>query len=171
MQELYIPMERLAILKERKNMLAGLEKSLRCKINVDMHGGIGIEGEAFEEYLARNVLYAFGRGFDIKSAELLLDENYYFSHINITDYANSKNRIKIIKARLIGSEGRAKKYIETVSSAKVSIYGDTVSFIGSMEQIKEATAAVKTIIEGGSHKLAYRRMEATHRKNKTDIFA
>lgn len=170
MQELYIPMERLAILKERKSILVGLEKSLRCKISIEVHGGVTIDGEAFEEYLARNVLYAFGRGFDIKSAELLLDENYYFSYLNIKDYVNSKNRIKVIKARLIGSEGRAKKYIETVSSAKVSVYGDTVSFIGSIEQIKEATAAAKTIIEGGSHKLAYKRMEATHRKNKKDIF-
>ena len=55
MQELYIPMERLAILKERKNMLAGLEKSLRCKINVDMHGGIGTGYNTFYGRTARLV--------------------------------------------------------------------------------------------------------------------
>ncbi len=170
MQELYIPKERLAILKEKKAIVSRLEKTLKCKISVDVHGSIVIEGTPFEEYQARNVLYAFGRGFDMKFAELLLGDDYYFSYLDINDYVNSKNRIRTVKSRLIGSEGRAKRYIEEVSAAKVSVYGDTVSFIGTIEQVKEATTAARTIIEGGSHRLAYRKMEAAHRKNNNDMF-
>ena len=52
--------------------------------------------------------------------------------------------------------------------AHISIYGDTVSMIGDITQISEAETAINTIIDGGTHRTAYLRMEAMHRKNKQD---
>ncbi len=50
----------------------------------------------------------------------------------------------------------------------MSVYGDTVSFIGTIDEINEAETAVNTLIDGGTHRLAYTRMEAAHRKNKEE---
>ncbi len=98
-----------------------------------------------------------------------LNENdYYFSSVDLGQFVSSDKRMKQVKARIIGEEGRTKRYIEDVSGAKMSVYGDTVSFIGTIEEINEAETAVNTLIEGGTHRLAYKRMEAAHRKNKIE---
>jgi ribosomal RNA assembly protein len=112
------------------------------------------------------MLQAFGRGFDIETACKLNDMDYYFASIDLEQLVNSEKRKKQVKARIIGREGRTKKYIEEVSGAKISIYGDTASFLGTIDEINEAETAVNTLIDGGTHRLAYARMEAAHRKNK-----
>jgi ribosomal RNA assembly protein len=82
------------------------------------------------------------------------------------DITGNKNRIRNMKSRLIGSKGKAKRYMESVSGAVIAVYGDTVSFIGSSEAIEEAEAAALTIMKGSSHRLAYTKMEASHRKHR-----
>jgi ribosomal RNA assembly protein len=169
MQNVYIPHEKVKKLIEKKEIIRKVEKLCRCKIKVDDEDDfIEVKGEPYDEYSAKNILYAFGRGFDIDIASKLSDIDYYFSSIDLGQIISSDKRIKQVKARVIGEEGRTKIYIENVSGAKISIYGDTVSFIGRIEEINEAETAVKTLIEGGTHRLAYARMEAAHRKNKED---
>lgn len=169
MQHVYIPQERLRKLKEHKELVSKVEKLCGCKIAFDTDDdAVEIKGDAFPEYLGRNIVYAFGRGFDMEIACKLYENDYYFGSVDLGQIISSDKRIKQIKARIIGNEGRTKRYIEEVSAAKISVYGDTVSFIGTIEEINEAETAVNTLIEGGTHRLAYIRMEAAHRKNKTD---
>jgi ribosomal RNA assembly protein len=156
MQNVYIPHEKVKKLIEKKEIIRKVEKLCRCKIKVDDEDDfIEVKGEPYD-------------GFDIDIASKLSDIDYYFSSIDLGQIISSDKRIKQVKARVIGEEGRTKIYIENVSGAKISIYGDTVSFIGRIEEINEAETAVKTLIEGGTHRLAYARMEAAHRKNKED---
>ncbi len=164
MQEVYIPAERVKLLKSNHELFSKLKKICNCNLKINQNNSIEIEGEAFDEFNAKNIIYAFGRGFSIDIAEKLLNDEFYFTFIDLGDYAKNKNRRIEIKARLIGNNGKAKKYIEEVSSAFLSIYGDTICFIGKADNIAEAETAAKTLIEGGSHRLAYRRMEAAHRK-------
>lgn len=171
MEDVYIPLDRIKLLRQKPALLAKMGKISGCGIKLGDGNYVEIEGESYNIYVATEAIRAFGRGFDMKTAEMLLRDGYYFSYLDIKDIARSKKRAINIKSRLIGSEGRAKKYIERVSGAHVSIYGDTVSFIGSTEALAEAETAAKTIIEGGSHRLAYSRMEAAHRKHKNSRFA
>lgn len=168
MQNVYIPSERIKRLKEHKEFIARIEKLCNCRITFDDNDAVEIKGEAFPEYSARNIVYAYGRGFEMDVACRLYEDNYYFSSIDLGQLISSDKRIRQVKARIIGEEGRTKRYIEEVSCAKISVYGDTVSFIGSIEEINEAETAIRTLIEGGTHRLAYTRMEAAHRKNKAD---
>ncbi len=165
MEDIYIPRERLDILKSDKRLFRQMESICDCKIEIESDR-LCLTGNAYSEFLAKNIVFAFGRGFDLNAARLLSDEDYYFSSIDLKHVLGSEKRVKQIKARIIGQSGRTKGYIENVSSAKISVYGDTVSFIGSVEEINEAETAVNTLIDGGTHKLAYLRMEAAHRKNK-----
>jgi ribosomal RNA assembly protein len=167
MQQVYIPNERIRKLKLHKELISRVEKLCNCKITLDSSDDIvEINGEAYPEYSARSIIYAFGRGFEMEIASKLSENDYYFSSIDISQLVSSDKRMKQVKARIIGEDGRTKRYIEEVSGAKMSVYGDTVSFIGTIEQINEAETAANTLIEGGTHRLAYHRMEAAHRKNK-----
>ncbi len=169
MQSVYIPHERIRRLVERKELIDKVEKLCKCKIVIDKNDDfMEVRGDAYEEYNAKNILYAFGRGFEMDIACKLHDIEYYFSSIDLGQIISSDKRIKQVKARVIGEEGRTKIYIESVSGAKISIYGDTVSFIGRIGEINEAETAVSTLVDGGTHRLAYAKMEAAHRKNKED---
>ncbi|MCL4411585.1 hypothetical protein M1329_01460 [Candidatus Marsarchaeota archaeon] len=164
MQEVYIPSERARLLARKGGAIKRLERLCGCEIKVKAGMAIELAGEAYGEYVARSVVYAFGRGFSIEMAERLVGDEVYFSSIDFGSVG--KNRVGDIRARLIGANGRAKSYIERVSGAHISVYGDTISFIGKANEIDEAETAARTLIEGGSHRLAYARMEAAHRKNK-----
>jgi ribosomal RNA assembly protein len=168
MEEVFIPAERIGLLKSDKKAQKLIESACRCKLSIREGEGIIIEGKPYDEFIAKNVIYAFGRGFDMEIARRLLNDDIYFSSIDLRHALGSEKRVARIKARVIGENGRTKRYIESVSSAKMSVYGDTVSFIGDMYEIREAETAVNTLIEGGTHKLAYLRMEAAHRKNKEE---
>ncbi len=169
MQTVYIPKERLKKLRQDRELVSRVEKLCRVKIGIDMENDfVEVRGEAYEEYTAKNIVYAFGRGFEMELACKLFDMDYYFSSINLDEALSNDKRIKQVKARVIGESGRTKTYIEQVSGAKISVYGNTVSFIGRIEEINEAETAVNTLIDGGTHRLAYKKMEAAHRKNKED---
>jgi ribosomal RNA assembly protein len=167
MQQLYITQERLRTLRADPKIAKQVEKACNCKISVEDDGTIEINSkDAFSEFNAKNVVYAFGRGFDIGIALKLVNPEYYFRIIDLGQIEHRPDRIKQLKARIIGIEGKAKRYIEEVSMAHISVYGDTVSLIGDITQIAEAETAINTLIDGGTHRKAYIRMEAMHRKNK-----
>ena len=167
MQQLYITQKRIKVLRGDRKIINRIEQLCSCRISLEAEDTIEIKGgDAYSEFSAKNILYAFGRGFDLDTACRLNDMDQYFASIDIEQLASNDNRKRQIKSRIIGTDGRTKKYIESVSGAHISIYGDTVSFIGTIEEINEAETAVNTLLEGGTHRLAYTRMEAAHRKNK-----
>lgn len=166
MQQLFITAERLKSLKKDKEDIALVERICKCKVRFE-DDCVVIEGEdGYCEFVAKSIIFAYGRGFEMKRAELLENQDYYFEYIDIGEIFSSKKRIMQVKARIIGENGKTKSYIESVSGAKISVYGDTISFIGTALQIEEAKTAINTLLDGGSHKLAYSKMEAAHRKNK-----
>ncbi len=166
MEQLYIPKERLKLLKANPSMLNEITRACKAQISIIDDEVLEIDGSAFEEFISKNVLFAYGRGFDIKIALLLNSQDYYFKAIDIKLIERNKQRIRQIKARIIGEGGRTKRYIEQVSGAHISIYGDSVAVIGKIDALYEAETAINTIIEGGTHRLAYLKMEAAHRKNR-----
>ena len=132
MQTVHIPEERLKKLRQNKELVSKIERLCKCSISIDAGDSlIEIKGGAYEEYSAKNIIYAFGRGFEMEIACKLSNMDYYFSSISLDEALSSEKRIKQVKARIIGESGRTKTYIEQVSGAKISVYGDTVSFIGS----------------------------------------
>ncbi len=164
MEQILIPIERAKILEQR--LLNEVQKKLNCKIEVRNGNEIAIEGSGYDEYNARNVIQAFGRGFNMPSAYRLLEETYFFKYIDLRDMFRNKEQIKRLKARIIGEEGRTKEYIQSVSEVEISVYGDTIGIIGTMEGIGIATVAIEALLGGGTHKKAYRLMELARRKAK-----
>ena len=168
-------MEHILLSRKRAEKLdakaiSALEKRLRCRITLDAENEITLEGEPYNEYNAKNVLQAFNRGFGIGTACKLLNDEYFFEFINLKDIFRDKDQIRRVKARIIGKEGKAKSYIESVSGASIAVYGNTVSAIGRIEDVSVADVAIKILIGGGMHKTAYRVMEEQRRKLKEQGF-
>ena len=164
-QQVLIPTKRAKLLKN-KLLLDSIEKRLNCKIHLEEENQVVIEGEAYEEYNAKNIISAFGRGFEIDQAYSLLSEEYFFTPINLKEIFRNKEQLMRIKGRIIGENGKTKEYIESVSGAKLCIYESTVSLIGTIDQIKIANVAINILLEGGTHKKAYRVMEKARREQR-----
>ncbi len=161
-------MEHLLIPEKRAELLAKIipeaEKTLKCSIKIADGNEVTIAGEAYDEYNAKNVVQAFGRGFDIGKAYKLLNDDYFFKYTSLKDFLQKEGHVERIKARVIGKDGKTKLYIEEISGADLSIYGNTISLIGTTEQLEIASAAIQVLLEGGTHKKAYSIMERMRRK-------
>ncbi len=168
MEHLLIPHKRSELVD--KKMLRKLTERLNCRIEMQ-DNEVVVEGAPYDEYNAKNVIQAFGRGFGIDKALKLLNDDYFFKQINLKDVFRNKDQIARIKARIIGSDGKTKNYIESVSGVDMAIFGSTVSAIGRIDELSAAEAAINVLIEGGRHKTAYRAMEMEKRKHKEEVYA
>ncbi|MCX8178404.1 MAG: KH domain-containing protein [Candidatus Aenigmarchaeota archaeon] len=154
---LKIPQKYRKILLKNTELKAEFERQTKTKITVK--DDVEIEGESVDVYVAKNVLKAFSRGFSAEDALKLMDDNYSIEIISLADFTSSENRIKIIASRIIGSQGKTKKYIERYTNTKIAVSGKTVSIIGNWDNVGKAREAIMMLIEGSSHKTVYRWLE------------
>jgi ribosomal RNA assembly protein len=156
MSEINIPEERKAVLigKEGKTKLA-IERKARVKIKI--MDCVVIEGELDCVLKAKSIVEAIGRGFSPKSAFRLLDEDVLLDMISLK--GETEKTIKRLKGRVIGKDGISRKVIETESGARVSVYGKTISIIGTAEEIGLARVAIETLLKGKTHGYAFSLIE------------
>ncbi|MGC8586915.1 MAG: KH domain-containing protein [Candidatus Micrarchaeia archaeon] len=162
MQHFLIPRERAKLLNGK--LLEELEKRLGCSIRISDENAVTLDGDAYLEYNAKGVIFAFGRGFDAETSCKLLDDAHFLEVIDLKERIGDESRRKQIKARIIGRGGAAKTYIEKFSGTNISVYGDTVSIIGALDDIKVAKAAINAIAEGSMHRKAYTLMQMEKEK-------
>jgi len=163
MQQLLMPLKRAELLKD-KALLKSIHERLKCKIELHNSNELVIDGDSFNEYNARIVMQAFARGFEFNIACKLLSDEFFFESIDMKEAFKKEDQIKRIKARIIGKEGKTKNYIQTVSGVELVIYGNTISIIGKVNEIRIAAAAINILLEGGTHNKAYLVMEKTRRR-------
>jgi len=152
-----INQKRENVLRKNIEVKKKIEKLTETKIK--FNEDVSIEGESFNVFQAKQVLKAFGRGFDVDDALNLLDDEYGLEVINLTEFTESKKRLKTLKGRIIGTDGKTKKQIEKFTEVKISVFGKTVSIIGQWEKISIAKEAIMKLIEGCMHKTLYRWLE------------
>jgi ribosomal RNA assembly protein len=128
-----------------------LENKCKVKIEVDSEGEVQIEGEIAEEFFAKDVVKAIGRGFDPNDALRILDDNYQFELIDLKEVLKNEKAVKRIKARIIGEKGKMKTEIEEATDSRISVYGFTVGIISQHDTIVYATEAINKLINGSEH--------------------
>jgi len=159
-----IPKDRVGVLvgKEGKTKFM-IEKKSKIKLDIDREGGVSIsspEEDGLAEWKAVDTIKAIGRGFNPKYAVNLLKEDYVLSVINLFDIFKQRDSdVRRIKARVIGEGGKAWKTLELLSNTKLSVYGRTISIIGSEEDVALAEKAIQMIINGSSHPTVYNFLE------------
>ncbi len=106
---------------------------------------------------ARDIVLAIGRGFSPERAMRLLKENTFLGVLDIkfTTGHHEKAALRRIRARVIGTRGRARSRIEELSGCSVSVYGSTVALIGDEEQLDRGTRAVELLLKGSEHSTVF----------------
>ena len=151
-----IPKERIAVLiGELGSSKRSIEKLTHTKISIEDE--ISIEGESLDVLTAENIVKAVGRGFSPDNALKLTDESTALDIIQLP-----KTGLERIRSRIIGAKGRSRRNLEMLTNTNISVYGKTVSIIGTYENAAFAHEAVEKLIKGFSHKSVYAFLESKH---------
>ena len=168
--ELKIPQERVAVLIGKNGEVKkNIESDTKTQIKVDsLEGDIFVNGEdALGLYTAREIVRAVGRGFNPEIARLLLKQDYVFEFIGLNEFTGkSKNTLLRLKGRVIGKEGKSRRLIEELSESYISVYGKSVSIIGTAESAAIAKRAVEALLSGSTHASVYKWLERKRREMK-----
>ncbi len=106
---------------------------------------------------ARDIVVAIGRGFSPERAMRLLNDAAFLQVLDIkfTTGKREKDALRRIRARAIGTHGRARSRIEELSGCSMSVYGSTIALIGDEEQLERATRAVELLLKGSEHSTVF----------------
>ena len=165
-----VPKERIAVLVGKKGEVKKeLQKVLGIKVHVDSkEGDVLLQGDDGIVLLtAQNIVKAIGRGFNPDVAFELLNEENYLEIINIDDYTKSSKASFIrIKARAIGTGGKARTTIEELTNTHIVVYGKTVGIIGDYECVALARKAFESLLAGSRHTTVYSWLEKQRKSRK-----
>lgn len=166
---------------ERVGVLVGKNGEIKKRLELKIKGNLVIDSKtgdviiSGEEPIAlmdcRVVVQAIGRGFSPEIAFSLFRENEIMEIMDITEYTGkSKKKMERLKGRVIGSEGKARKMVESITETSVSVYGRTVAVIGEIEQVSLARRALEMLLSGSPHGNVYRWLEDKKREFNRRLF-
>ena len=167
-----VPKERIgALIGPEGHVKTSLEKRLSVELQINSQTGdveITLTPTAQDPtvlFRAKEVVTAIGRGFSPEHAfRLLLDDETVLEVIDLRETAGkSQSEMKRLKGRIIGKEGKTRRIIEELTEANISVYGHTVSVIGTIDQTEVAKEAIQMLIRGSLHGTVYRFL---HRKRR-----
>jgi ribosomal RNA assembly protein len=160
-----IPRERIgALIGPEGRVKANIEKKLNVELEIDSAAGsvtVTLDPNAQDPSLlfrAKEIITAVGRGFSPERAyRLLHNEDTMLEVIDLRlTVGKSPADISRLKGRIIGKGGKTRRIIEELTDADISIYGHTVSIIGSFDQTTIAREAILMLIKGSQHSTVYR---------------
>ncbi len=165
--DLKIPKERIGVLVGKKGEVKKcIESATKTRIEVDSEEGdvIIFGDEPVVLYTTCEIVKAIGRGFNPELAQLLLKQDYALEIINLADYVKARNHFARLKGRVIGENGKTRKFIEDMTDSNVSVYGKTISIIGGVDKIHLARRAIESLLLGSSHANVYKWLEKQRKK-------
>ncbi|MEM4598862.1 MAG: KH domain-containing protein [Candidatus Diapherotrites archaeon] len=169
---LLVPEERIGVLIGPKGKIKSrIEALTKTKVVIDSENGeVSISGnDAFQVVVAEKICKAIARGFAPEKAFLLSKDYYDLRVIDVRDLVGkSQKAIHTKKSRVIGTEGSIRKRIEESCNCYVSVYGDTVSIIGTEEDLDFAEAIIMDILSGAEIETAFRR-HSLRKSGKADF--
>jgi len=140
------------------------------EIEIDTEDGeirlAGADSDPIGVLKARDIVLAIGRGFSPERAMRLLKDNTYLGVLDIkfTTGHREKAALRRIRARAIGTRGKARSRIEELSGCSMSVYGSTVALIGEEEQLERATHAVELLLKGSEHSAVFHYLARARRE-------
>ena len=121
-------------------------------------GNVTIKGVELEEYLVEQIVRAVDFGFDIRDALLLKDEDFVLEFVDLKSHTRRKN-LKDVRARVIGTDGKAKRTIENLSDSVIVIRGNEVGVIVDSENLDAVVQALVSLIQGAKHGNVFARLD------------
>ncbi|NUN11509.1 hypothetical protein HUU53_02590 [Candidatus Micrarchaeota archaeon] len=153
------PRRVLMFSKNGNKLLSDIDARAGSK-SIIKEGVLHIEGEGGSEFFAEQVVKAICLGFEPAKAFKLLKDDFFLEVIDLEQVVSrSPKRIALLKARLIGTDGKAKSTLQELSGALISISGTKIGLIGGFEDIKAAKVGIQQLLEGKKHTNVYAFLE------------
>jgi len=152
------------ILKNKKH----IENALKVKLSLKK-GIFLIEGKPEDELIAEEVIEAMSLGFSVNQALDLKNEEFSFQKIPIKAISH-RNDLSQVRARIIGTHGKALKNLEFLSGCDIVVHENYVGIIGHNEDVKKAVYALRKLIAGSKHANVYGYLEDENAKQKAGIW-
>ncbi len=169
-EHIKIPLERVAVLIGPKGRTKELiEEKSTAILNIESNSGV-VEimqpKDPVKGMRAREVVHAIARGFSPEKALRLFDDDILmFETIHLANIARTEKDLQRIKGRIIGRAGKTREIFESLTNARISVYGKTISLIGYPEQNAVARAGIQMLLEGSTHGPVYKFLE----KKKSEL--
>ncbi len=149
-EEILVPNDRIGIFN--RAVIESIEKESGTKLE-RRDNVIFVSGEGLEAYQTALVVKAVGRGFAPVRAMKI------FEGMQLEIIKLEEKSAKRIKARIIGTNGKARRKLEYLSRCLISVYGNTVSLIGPPEKIIGTKKAMEMLVCGANHNTVYTFLE------------
>ena len=173
-----IPLERLGVLIGKEGSTKSrIEQAFNSRLLIQSESGVvGIVPNVNSDdpttiLRARDVVLAIARGFSPERAMTLADDDIVLDIIDLREtFGRNERDIARLKGRVIGREGKIRRLIEEMTSARVSVYGHTISMIGVYEDVTAAREAIEMLLKGKQHSTVYRllrRIKSESKKRET----
>jgi len=134
-----------------------IENKVKVKIGV-RKDGVSVKGSELNEFLVEKVLRAVDFGFDVEDALLLVNEDFVLEFVDVKSHTRRKN-LRDVRARLIGTGGKARKTIENLTGAVIVIQGNRVGLIVDAEHLDAVVQGIESLIQGAKHGNVFARLE------------
>jgi ribosomal RNA assembly protein len=174
-EHIKVPQDRIGvIIGVEGKVKETLEKKSGATIDVDSESGsvaLESEGDAFLALRASEVIKAIARGFSPEKALKLLDnEDLVLDMMDLSKISDSPSDLTRLKGRIIGKAGKTREIMESMTGAKISVYGKTISILGEPEQVMSIRTAIDMLIDGAPHGAVYGYLEKRRREIKQSQF-
>lgn len=170
-EHIKVPQDRIgALIGPEGHIKEKFEKKSGVKLQIDSESGeVILEGgeDAFKALKASEAVKAIARGFSPdKALKLIENEDLMLDMIDLSKISDTQADITRLKGRVIGRGGKTREIIESMSGAKLSVYGKTISVIGDPEQVITVRTAIDMLIDGAPHGAVYGYLEKRRREVK-----
>ncbi len=130
-----------------------------------------IDSYGVRVYNTNHILEAINYGFNPDKALKLLDSEIVLEIVDLENLlGTSGNKLKRIKGRIIGDNGKIRSSIEQFTGVFLSIYNKYLAIIGEFNSIKIAKKGINMIILGSAHKTVLAYLQHEYQKRKQEDF-
>jgi ribosomal RNA assembly protein len=138
----------------------------KIKINIGFgKSSVTVNGSELNEFLTEKIIHAIDFGFDVEDALLLKNEDFVLEFIDIKEHTNRKN-LKDVRARVIGTNGKAKKTIEKLTGCIIVVKDNLIGLIVDSTHSDSVIQAIKSLIQGSKHGNVFMYLEKQNASKK-----
>lgn len=143
----------------RKILISSPEKikkvlpKIKAKLNIHTdlkRTSITINGNEFDEFTAEKIIQALDFGFEPDDAMMLLKDDRDLGYVNIKEHTHRKNLAEI-RARIIGTDGKAKETIQTLTDSAIVIHNNVVGIIADTAHMPYTIQGIISLVQGAKH--------------------
>jgi len=136
-------------MRKVKKAVPRIEDKVKIKISFGK-SNVTIRGNEFDEFLVEKIISAVDFGFDVEDALLLINKDFVLEFIDIKEHTRRKN-LKDVRARVIGTHGKARKTIEKLTGAVLVIHDNDIGVIVDSVHLDAVIQALESLIRGAKH--------------------